>query len=53
MPNKTRQQINKEYYMKIRDNYITCECGTRIYKYAHKQHLKTNRHKRLLNLPQN
>jgi len=48
---KTKQDINKDYYEKKKRQYITCPCGTRVYKYALKQHQRTKRHEKLMSIP--
>ena len=41
---KTKQEINKTYYKKARQNKITCECGSVVISTTIKQHLKTKKH---------
>lgn len=41
---KSKQEINKTYYTKARQNKITCECGSIVIATTLKQHLKTRKH---------
>lgn len=47
---KRYYQLNKEKINARRFEDIECECGTILYFNSYRPHLKTNKHKRLLDL---